>query len=212
MKLTKYEHACVVLEEANQKVVIDPGNLTASQIDFSNVVALIITHEHPDHFEPRYIEQIALENPNVVIFVPRDLDLKFGTEAEVHTVEPGDEHDVEPFAFTFIGGKHALIHKDFPQPNNVGVLINSTVYYPGDSFDLPDTQPKVLLAPTSGPWLKIGETIDFIDAVKPQVIIPTHNGLLNEVANSLTEQWLSKACERNHATFKHLHPGDSITC
>lgn len=212
MKLTKYEHACIVLEENGQKAVIDPGNFTASQVDFSNVVALIITHEHPDHFEPRFIEQIALENPNVVIFVPLDLDLKFETEAVVHTVEPGDEHDVEPFSFKFFGGKHALIHRDFPRPNNVGVLVNNTVCYPGDSFDTPDVQPKVLLTPTSGPWLKIGDVIDFIDAVKPQVVVPTHNGLLNEIANSMTEKWLDDVCRRNNAVFRHLNPGDSITC
>lgn len=214
MKLTKYEHACVVLEEAGQKLVIDPGSFTQSLTDVANVVALVITHEHMDHYEPRFIEQITLANPEVLIFVPEGLDLKFNTESGgiVHAVHAGDEHEVESFILKFFGGKHALVHKSIPSPANIGVLINKEVYYPGDSFDQPDMSPKVLLAPVSGPWLKIGETIDFIDVVKPQVCIPTHNALQSEIGNSLTEAWLSGVCQKHNATFTHLTPGSTINC
>jgi L-ascorbate metabolism protein UlaG (beta-lactamase superfamily) len=213
MQLTKYEHACVVLTEAGQKVIIDPGNFTQSLSDVSDVVAVVITHQHADHFEPRYIEQIAEANPNVVIFVPEGLDLQIEGDVVVHTVKAGDKHEVEPFTLAFFGGTHALIHSTIPRINNVGVLVNDTVYYPGDSFDLPGTShPKVLLAPVSGPWLKIGETIDFIDQTQPQICIPTHNALLSEVANSMTEQWLKGVCDKHHTLFTHLKPGDSITC
>jgi L-ascorbate metabolism protein UlaG (beta-lactamase superfamily) len=214
MKLTKYEHACVVLEESGQKLVIDPGNFTESLTNVSNVVALVITHEHMDHYEPRFIEQITEENPDVLIFVPEGLDLTLNADSGgvVHAVQAGDEHEVEPFKLKFFGGQHALIHKSIPPVANVGVMVNNTVYYPGDSFDEPGVAPEVLLTPTSGPWLKIGETIDFIDAVKPKVCIPTHNALLSEVANSLTEVWLRGVCDKHKITFQHLHPGDTINC
>jgi L-ascorbate metabolism protein UlaG (beta-lactamase superfamily) len=212
MKLTKYEHACIVLEEANQKVIVDPGNFTQSLSDVSNVVALVITHEHMDHFEPRFIEQITQENPDVLIFVPEGLETTVDTDAVVHVVKAGDEHEVEPFTLKFYGAKHALIHKTIPQPSNIGVLINGTVYYPGDSFDTPDVRPSILLAPVSGPWLKIGETIDFIDEVKPQICIPTHNALQSEIATSLTEVWLRGVCKKHGITFQHLEPGASINC
>ncbi len=51
MKLTKYEHACVFLEnDDGDKVVIDPGIFTNLPGDLSRIVAIVITHEHPDHF------------------------------------------------------------------------------------------------------------------------------------------------------------------
>lgn len=214
MKLTKYEHSCVVLEDKGQKLVIDPGAFTQSLKDFSNIVALVITHEHPDHFDLAHIEQITRENPDVLIFVPEGLDLKFDDTmgGVVHAVSAGDEYEVAPFDLKFFGGQHALVHKTLPRPANIGLLINKTVYYPGDSFDQPDIQPKILLAPVSAPWLKIGETIDFVDAVKPKVCIPTHNALNSEIANSLTETWLQGVCEKHHIDFKHLSPGSTIDC
>lgn len=214
MKLTKYEHACVVLEDKGQKVIIDPGSFTQTLQDVSNVVALVITHEHQDHFDLTQIEKITRENPEVLIFVPEGLDLQFDTEMGgiVHAVSAGDEHEVEPFTLKFFGGQHALIHKTLPRPANVGVLVNQTVYYPGDSFDKPDVRPKVLLTPVSAPWLKIGESIDFVDTVKPEVCIPTHNALNSEIGNSLTEVWLQGVCGKHGVKFCHLTPGETIDC
>lgn len=213
MKLTKYEHACVVLEEAGKKVIIDPGAFTLSLKDVSDTVALIITHEHPDHFEPRYIEQITQENPDLLIFVPEGLDLNVEGDAVVHVVHAGNEHHVGPFDLKFFGAKHALIHSSLPRPSNTGVLVNGTVYYPGDSFDKPDNaHPKVLLTPVSAPWLKIGEVIDFVDQVKPQICVPTHNALYSEIGNSLTENWLHGVCDKHKIAFTHLIPGNSIDC
>jgi len=211
MKLTKYEHACVVLEEKDQKLIIDPGSFTQSLTDLSNVVALIITHEHMDHFDPTWIEKLQLENPDLLIFAPEGLDLEIDDEL-THAVTAGAEHNVGPFDLKFFGGIHAQIHPSIPRPNNIGVLVNGTVYYGGDSFDKPDVQPKVLLTPVSAPWLKMGEVIDYVDAVKPKICVPTHNALNSEIATSLTEVWLKGVCQKHNITFNHLSPGDSIDC
>lgn len=43
MKITKYEHSCVVIEEKGEKLVIDPGELTALPT-LTYVRAIIFTH------------------------------------------------------------------------------------------------------------------------------------------------------------------------
>ncbi|HSD56388.1 MAG TPA: MBL fold metallo-hydrolase [Candidatus Saccharimonadales bacterium] len=211
MKLTKYEHACVVLEQDGQKIVIDPGSFTQGLQDLSNVAALIITHEHMDHFDQAWIEKLQQENPDLLIFTTDSLALEIDAEL-AHAVNAGAEHHVGPFDLKFFGERHAEIHKTIPRPSNVGVLINNTVYYGGDSFDKPDVQPKLLLTPVSAPWLKMGEVIDYVDAVKPQICVPTHNALNSEIATTLTEVWLKGVCEKHNIEFKHLTPGDSIDC
>jgi L-ascorbate metabolism protein UlaG (beta-lactamase superfamily) len=210
MKLTKYEHACVVIEEQGQRLVIDPGAFTQGLKDFNNVAALVITHQHPDHYEPRFVDAIVSANPDVQIFIPADMNALLKTTK--HTViHGGDVANVGPFQLQFYGEQHAEIHPEFTMPNNVGLLVNGHIYYPGDSFTIPDRErPEVLLAPVSAPWLKIGETIDFVEAIKPKICIPTHNSLLSEIANSMTEQWLKGVCERHNTTYKHLNPGDTI--
>lgn len=211
MKLTKYEHACVVLEDQGQKLVIDPGSFTQSLTDLTGVVALVITHEHMDHFNTEWIEKLQQENPDMLIFTPEGLDMEINAEL-THAVTAGKEHEVGPFKLAFFGGTHAEIHHTIPRPNNIGIMVNDTVYYPGDSFEKPNKQPQVLLTPVSAPWLKMGEVIDFVDAVKPAICVPTHNALNSEIATSLTEVWLKGVCEKHHIEFKHLAPGMAIDC
>lgn len=210
MKLTKYVHACVVLEDEGKKVIIDPGAFTPNLPDLTDVVALIITHEHQDHFSADHIQNIVSANPDLEIFAADGVAEQL-PDIEISTVAAGEECTAGTFSFKFFGGLHAEVHKIFQRPANIGVLINDSIYYPGDSFDTPDTKPKVLLVPTSGPWLKTGEIIDFISKVKPTgLVIPTHNALQSELGDTLTEDWLRSTCEKQGATFKHIAPGESI--
>ncbi|HEU4913941.1 MAG TPA: MBL fold metallo-hydrolase [Candidatus Saccharimonadales bacterium] len=209
MKLTKYNHACVIIEEDGQKVIIDPGAFMPALPDVTGTAALVITHEHPDHFYPDHINDIVAANPDIEIFAAEGIAEKL-PDLSIATAVPGEEMTAGSFTFTFFGGRHALIHKTIPRPNNVGVLINKAVYYPGDSFDTPNVSPQVLLVPTSAPWLKIGEAIDFIDQVKPKICIPTHNALQSEIGESLTGDWLRGICQKHGITFRHLPPSESI--
>lgn len=73
MKLTKYAHACFFVEEQGQKLIVDPGSFTELPDELDNTVAIIITHEHGDHFSPDNIEKIKAQNPNVQIFAAREV-------------------------------------------------------------------------------------------------------------------------------------------
>lgn len=209
MKLTKYNHSCVVIEDGGQKVVIDPGSFLPGLPDVSNAVALIITHEHPDHFNIENVKQIVAANPDIEVYAADGIASQL-EDLDVTTALPGETLSAGSFRLKFFGGLHALVHKTMPRPANIGVLINDTVYYPGDSYDAPDVRPKVLLTPTSGPWLKIGDVIDFLDVVKPEIAIPTHNALQSELGESLAEQWLRGVCNKHNISLRRLPPNESI--
>ena len=49
MKITKYEHAALVVELDNHKVIIDPGSYTKTMPEQHDVKAVVITHIHADH-------------------------------------------------------------------------------------------------------------------------------------------------------------------
>src|SRR5882672_4639403 len=68
MKIIKYEHACLVVEEQEQRLVIDPGVDSVSYNDFANISAVILTHVHTDHFNPEKLTAIFQQNPNVKLF------------------------------------------------------------------------------------------------------------------------------------------------
>ena len=210
MKLTKYVHACVVLEEEGKKVIIDPGSFMQDLPDVSNAIALILTHQHADHFNPEHVQTIVAANPDIEIFAAEGIAEQL-PDIEIAGAIPGEEVNIAPFTFKFFGGKHAEIWNGKPDIDNIGVLINGRVYYPGDSFDAPDVKPEVLLLPTTGPWLKVGESIDFINKVKPtKLVIPTHNALQSELGESVTEQWLRDVPTKHGATFKHVGAGEVV--
>ena len=51
MELIKHGHACVVLCEGDRRLVLDPGAFTEESA-LEGASAVLITHEHPDHFVP----------------------------------------------------------------------------------------------------------------------------------------------------------------
>ena len=102
------------------------------------------------------------------IFGPAGVAAAAG-ELPVTVVKAGDEIKVGPFTLRFFGEKHAVIHESIPVVDNVGVLVNGSVYYGGDSYTVPEgVEVDVLAAPAGAPWLKIGDVMDYVLAVKPR--------------------------------------------
>lgn len=209
MKLTKYEHACVVLEEQGKKVVIDPGAFTPDFGDQTNIAAVVVTHVHQDHYKPEHLETIIAANPDVLFFTTAEVANEF-KKPNVKAVKAGDEVSVEPFNLRFGGESHALIHESLPCPQNTSVLVNNVFYYPGDSFTMPDKPVELLAVPANAPWMKIADAMDYIAAVKPKRCIPTHTGLLSENGRNVYNFGLNKACEDNSVEYAPLNPGESL--
>lgn len=211
MNVTKYEHACLLIEEQGQKLLIDPGVFSESCQDFENVCGVIVTHVHPDHFDIAKITKIVDQNPKVRIFTVQDVADKLGEQAAVTVVSAGQQADCGPFSLEFFGELHAVIHESYPRNQNVGVMINKRLYYPGDSLTVPHQPIDILALPSSAPWLKIGEAMDFIIATKAKRIFPTHNALLSEIGAGIHNPILQGTAQGIGADYIVLAPGQSIS-
>ena len=51
MRITKFGHAGVRIEHDGRAVLIDPGVFTQEE-SLDGVDAVLVTHEHPDHYDP----------------------------------------------------------------------------------------------------------------------------------------------------------------
>jgi L-ascorbate metabolism protein UlaG (beta-lactamase superfamily) len=209
MKITKYGHACLILEEQGQRLIIDPGEFTPDLGDYNNTVGVVITHVHADHFDPNNISKILATNPDIQIWSTAQVAEQLNTPT-VTAVSGGSTASIGPFHLRFFGGQHATIHPDYPADQNVGVAVGN-FYYPGDSFSMPkDTSVKTLAVPASAPWLKIAEAMDFIRNVKPTQCFPTHDALLSDVGHATVNNWLGRMCETEGVGFTYLQPGQSL--
>ncbi len=209
MRITKYEHACFVLEEAGVRLVVDPGNFTSDLPNLEEVAAIVITHEHPDHWTPEQLTRLLTQSPQARVFGPAGVEAA-ATGFEVTVVHGGDEHEVGPFRLAFHGSKHAVIHSSIPVIDNVGVMINDAVFYPGDSFTTPPGEVDLLAVPAGAPWLKIAEVIDYVAAVRPRRSFPTHDAVLSDIGRGLSNTRIEKSTTDAGGTFHALRPGDTL--
>jgi len=209
MVITKYEHACVVVSEGDEQLVIDPGIFSNSLPELGDVAAVVLTHQHPDHVDTAKVTRLLAQNPDMVVYAPEDMKAVY-PELQIEAVKPGDSIIAGPFTLEFTGGQHATIHPERPVIQNVGVLVNDTVFYPGDSFVESGVKLQVLLAPAAAPWMKISEAIDYIASTQANLVIPTHDAILSEQGKQIHDGLLSDAAGKTGAEYKRLQPGESL--
>lgn len=210
MRVTKYEHAALRLDENGDTLLIDPGSFTSPIDDLRGLVAVVLTHEHPDHWTPEHLDRILRAAPGTPIFAPEGV-ARAADGYEITVVAPGDTVEAGTFSLRFFGGVHAVIHSSIPTIQNVGVLVNGEFYYPGDSYAVPEgVDVETLAAPLGAPWLKIGEAMDYVLAVKPRRAFGTHDMTLSVAGKTMHRQRLQWATEQNGGEFFSLDPGDSL--
>jgi L-ascorbate metabolism protein UlaG (beta-lactamase superfamily) len=203
MKLTKYDHACFTVQKDGQLLVIDPGNYSTDYLPSNNVVGVVITHEHADHYDQEQIAAIVDKNPEAVIIGPESVTSKievFNTQA----VNAGDKLTIGLFDLEFFGGTHAVIHRSVPVIPNLGVMINELLYYPGDSLTLPGRPVDTLAIPAGAPWLKIGDAMDFLELIKPRFAFPTHDAVLSDFGKEVADIWLLRTAKQYTIEYKRL--------
>ena len=210
MRITKFEHACFVVERENHTVVVDPGAYTTPLLELRDVVAIVVTHEHADHWTVEHLRRILEQSPEARMFGPAGVVAAVGAEFDFTEVADGDVHTVGPFELAFYGGKHAVIHSSIPVVDNVGVLIDNTVFYPGDSYTVPPVSVDMLAVPSSAPWLKIGEAMDYVLAVAPKRSFATHEMVNSVIGKNMAGARIQWATEQGGGEYFPLEPGESV--
>ncbi|MCL6732168.1 MBL fold metallo-hydrolase [Streptomyces neyagawaensis] len=205
MRLIRCGHACIRLERDGVVIVIDPGVFSDPRA-LEGADAVLVTHEHEDHFAEPVLRAAAEAEPALRIRADRSVaDRLDGLGAgRVTVVGDGDAFDIGGIGVEVHGELHAPTHPDFPQVTNVGFLVGNTetggtVFHPGDAFTVPTRPVDTLLVPVHGPWSKTGEVVDYVREIKPRRALSIHDAGLSEVGNSLVDGLL-KAGVRDFAT------------
>lgn len=205
MRLTKKGHACIRLDKDGSTLVIDPGDYSEPDCA-SGATAILITHEHSDHFDERIVRTALDADPAVDVWTAASVAdrLAGGYPGRIHAVGHGDRVTVAGFDISVHGELHAVIHPDIPRVANIGFLVDGTVFHPGDALTVPDHPVETLLAPLNAPWEPISELIDYIREVGPGRVFDIHDALLNEDGLDLYGRFVSELIGTER---QHLAPG-----
>ena len=210
MELTKQGHACVVLSEGDQRIVLDPGSFT-DPAALDGATAVLITHEHPDHFEPQRLRAALDADPALEVWTNSSVAGQLeGLGSRVHVVGRGDVVSVAGVEVHVHGELHAEIHPDIPRIANVGFLVAGQVFHPGDALTVPDEPVATLLLPVHAPWSKLAEVIDYVRAVDADQAYAVHDGALNDIGLGMVGRLLGEQGPGTPTPYSRLAPGDSV--
>lgn len=189
MRITHFGHACLLVELADRRILIDPGAFAGDFLGVRDLDAILVTHQHPDHLDAVRLPELARANGEVPIWSdPQSVPVlaELGLEATGHD---GNEVAVGEVRIQPVGETHALIHEEIPRIANVGVRLSApdepTFFHPGDALDADPGPVDVLAFPLNAPWQRSREMTAFLRRIGAPHAVPIHDALLSPTGRSL---------------------------
>lgn len=204
MKITKFVHSCLLVEDQDKIVLIDPGEFSVELlkprfVTIPKLDYLLITHEHFDHMDIPLVREIVAKFKPKVISTESVRDILGKEGIEVQTV--GDEYiELEPVP-------HESISPLGQAPQNIMVHVGGKLTHPGDSHTFSQTK-EILALPIQAPWGSMINAVNLALKLKPKKIIPIHDWHWNNEARESQYKRLQEFFLTNGINF--ITPQDGV--
>ena len=212
MRITKLGHACVRLEVDGAVVVVDPGAFTPEADATDGATAVLLTHEHPDHWSVDHLRRTDAPVHTIRAVADAVVAAAPDLAERLVVVEPGQRLDVG-VPVTVVGEKHAVIHPELPRVDNSGYLLDvggTTVFHPGDALTVPGSAPDVMLLPVSAPWLKVAECLDLVREVGARRNLGIHDAIYSEAGHQVVGGLIERFLDGRDQSYARLAGGEEL--
>lgn len=181
MKLTKFVHSCVLVEDEGKTILVDPGQFSWQSGLFNiealnSLDAVVITHEHFDHFNEEFVTAIINKFPEV-LFVSTTPVVEKLQQMGAKNTSTDSVDGIEIFSKV----KHASLEPLDEAPDNIAVHIFDKITFGGDRHDLEETK-DILALTVTAPWGSMTDAAAMALHLKPKIILPIHDWHWNDAA------------------------------
>ena len=179
--IQRLNHATLVLTEGSHVIYIDPA-----KVDFTGQpapTAILITHEHGDHFDPDNLSKIA---GKAAIVAPQSVADKIpaALKAQVTVMKNGDTGTVDGLPIMAVPAYNTSADKQqyHPKGRDNGYVLSfgdKKIYIAGDTEPTPEmaalTGIDIAFLPMNQPYTMTPEqAAEAVKAFKPKVVYPYH--------------------------------------
>lgn len=212
MKITKYLHSCIHIDDNGTSLLFDPGAYSFIEnmlkpSDLPKVDAVFITHQHQDHFFPDALKHIVTGDTK--LYVPADVIKKLPDGLSGNLAVPGSDLHFNNTTVTVVASQHGDLA--MAKPENAGYVVNGRVYHPGDCITIDVENVEVLLLPIFSPWATVLAALEFAKRLKPKLVIPIHDGFVKDFFSaSIYENMCRPVLEKEGIELKTLGLGESV--
>src|SRR5215217_4130934 len=216
MRVTHLGHACLLVEVADRRILIDPGSFSSGFEELTGLDAILVTHAHPDHFDPERVAAVIRASSGATVHTDPLTAQQLRDEglAAVPSRE-GEDFTVGDVTVSPVGELHAFNHAAMPRIPNVGVVLRAegepSLYHPGDAYDGEPGRVDVLAHPLNAPWAASRDSIAFVGRIAPKVFIPIHDALLSDAGHRMYSGHIEQFSGVHGLTYTPLRDAESAT-
>lgn len=208
MKITKFVHSCLLVEDAGRVALFDPGNFSYdagffSPASFNALDDIIITHAHSDHCHIPLLQELVKSFPSATITTIPDVASKL-TALGFANVKTESTSDIKMFDVN-----HESVSPLGQAPANTGFHYLDKLTNPGDGYGFEQSK-DVLVLPVTAPWGCVVRAAGLILQLKPKYVVPVHDWHWNPAARQQAYITLQDFCAKSGITFLGLEDGKPV--
>ncbi len=194
MRITKYGHSCLLVEEGTNRILFDPGDWSF-QLPFAtldsllDITAILITHNHGDHAGIEALKTLRTKYPHTIVYGNTDTHDALKAEGIASEIFETGERTIAGFRVEAMPAPHDPKVLN-PVPANTAYRVNNILVHPGDSLHegLAAWRGTPILAlPVAAPWANREECAHFAELMQPKTWVFIHSLQAQFLAHRVVE-------------------------
>lgn len=184
--LTPFEHASLMLTVGGQRLLVDPVGPADRYTAAGTPAAVLVTHEHSDHFDAETLSAIVTQDVALVVNPAVAEKLPEALRARATVMKNGDSGEIADIRVEAVPAYNITPERTryHPQGRDNGYILSSPdhgrIYIAGDTEDTPEfrAQKDIALAfvPMNLPYtMTVDQAAAGVAAMAPRQVIPYHH-------------------------------------